>query len=157
MSEYDDYRIADDEQAEKINAELVGAKGEERAAAKAGVFPVYLTDEVARAAESCRNAASGCVYLLDYATAADEKRLLGYAADVMDGIAVSLGNGKTDREKFGAYGVRQALRKTYLAACDAAMRLCSLADASNDPAVAVHARNALSASIGTMAVYLMQI
>ena len=94
MAGYDDDRIASDKEAEAMNDEYAAinaAKGRRRAE---GILPVYLTDEAHRAAECCFAAAEGCVYLLDYATTPDEKRLLRYAADEMKGLSSALGGGR---------------------------------------------------------------
>ncbi len=159
MAGYDDEAIVNDDQAEAMNTEYAGmnaAKGRKQA----GVLPVYLTDEARRAAESCHAAAQGCVYLLDYATTPDEKRLLRYAADEMNGLSAAFGGGGrlSSSEQFGAVGVKRALAKTALLCNEAAAKINALASAAGeDASLCVKANSAAVAAEGVMLVYIMQI
>lgn len=160
MAEYDDYRIASDGEAAAMNREYAQKKGNNARSCAGTELPVYLTDQAHRAAESCFNAAQGCVYLLDYATTADERKLLKYAADEMNGICSSLGGGRkiSGGESFGASGVKRALGKTVILCNDAAIRLCSLAESSGGNLfLAGAARTALCAAQSVTSVFLMQI
>lgn len=160
MAEYDDYKIADGKAVDAMNAEHARINAEKGRKAALSGLPVYLTDDAHRAAESCFNAAQGCVYLLDYATTPDEKKLLKYAADSMNGLCTLLGGGRklSSAEQFGASGVRRALGKTMLLCNDAAIRLCALSESSGgDIKIAGAARAALCATQSVMAVYMLQI
>lgn len=160
MADYDDYRIASDEEAEAMNGEYARKNAEKGRKSARSELPVYLTDEAHRAAESCYHAAQGCVYLLDYATTADERKLLKYAADEMNGICSALGGGRkiSTGEQFGASGVKRALGRTMLLCNEAAMRLCSLSDSSGGNLfLQGAARTALCATQSVIAVYIMQI
>lgn len=160
MAEYDDYRLANDDEVNKMNSEYTEKNAEKgRKAARAGL-PVYLTDEAHRAAESCFSAAQGCVYLLDYATTPEERKLLKYAADSMNGLCSALGGGRkiSSKEPFGTHGVKRTLEKTFVLCNDAAIRLCRIADSSGgDAFLCSAARTALCATQSALAVYLMQI
>lgn len=159
MAEYDDNAIVSDEQAEAMKAEYAEINAE-KGRKQAGVLPVYLTDEARRAAESCRAAADGCVYLLDYATTPDEKRLLRYAADEMNGLAAALSGGRklSSSDKFGAVGVKRALATTALLCNQAAARINALARAAGeDVSFCLKANSATVAADCVMLVYLMQI
>lgn len=160
MAEYDDFGMASDEQTEAMNREYAEVNAKKARKEASGRLPVYLTDEAHRAAESCYCAAQGCIYLLDYATSADEKKLLGYAADAMNGLCSALGGGRkiSSAERFGASGVRRALRGTFLLCNEAAMKICLLAEASGeDSFFDKAARTALCAAQSVMTVYLLQI
>lgn len=160
MADYDDYRLTGDEECAKINSEFAKKNASEgRKEARSGL-PVYLTDDAHRAAQSCFSAAQGCVYLLDYATTEEEKKLLRYAADAMNGLYSSLGGGRkiSGGEQFGLSGVRRALQKTFLLCNDASMRICMLADSSGgDALLSGFARTALCASQSVLSVYMMQL
>ena len=156
MADYDDYRIADDDQIRAMNAGYV-CKGEKTAQID---LPVYLTDEARKAARLCSDAAHGCEYLLDYARTSPEKRLLGYAAGTMKGISSLMGGGegKESAEKFGALGVRRAMVRTFLLCNEAAITICGIAEASaGEKNVLSAARAALCSAQSVMALYLMQI
>lgn len=160
MAGYDDDRIASDKEAEAMNDEYAvinAAKGRRRAE---GILPVYLTDEAHRAAECCFAAAEGCVYLLDYATTPDEKRLLRYAADEMKGLSSALGGGRkiSSSEQFGTVGVKRALCKTALLCNEAAIKINALARAAGEDVYFYLKANAATVATESVAlVYLMQI
>lgn len=158
MTDYDDYRIANDDQAAAMNAEFSAAEEKGRNQALKGL-PVYLTDEATKAAALCAKAAKGCEYLLDYATNDDERKLLGYAASAMSGLSAFLGRDDGyDGDGFGSTGVKRSLAKTFLLCNGAAVRLCGLADSSGGAEnIDSAARTALCAAQCVMAVYLMQI
>lgn len=159
MADYDDYRIASDEQAAAMNAEFSAEEGEKGRKEALKGLPVYLTDEARKTAKLCAKAAKGCEYLLDYATADDERKLLGYAASAMSGLCSFLGgDGSAEGEGFGTSGVRRSLVGTFLLCNRAAVKLCNLADSSGgDESLGSAARTALCAAQSVMAVYLMQI
>lgn len=160
MAEYDDDRIVSDKEAEAMNGEYAAINAEKGRKRAEGVLPVYLTDEAHRAAESCYAAAQGCVYLLDYATTPDEKKLLRFAADEMNGLAAALGGGRkiSSAEQFGAVGVRRALGRTALLCNEAARKINSLAKASGEDVYFYLKANAATvAAESVMLVYLMQI
>lgn len=160
MAEYDDYRLTGDEECAKINEELGKTKTSEERADARMALPVYLTDDAHRAAQSCFSAAQGCVFLLDYATTAEEKKLLRYAADALNGLYSALGGGRkiSGAEQFGSSGVRRALKKTFLLCNDASMKICMLAESSGgDALLSGFARTAMCVSQSVLAVYVMQI
>lgn len=159
MADYDDYRIADEEEAAAMNAEFSARRSEKDREEVVSGLPVYLTDEARKAARLCGDAAKGCEYLLDYATDDDERKLLGYAASAMRGLCAYLGgDGSPSGERFGSSGVKRSLART-LVLCDrAAITICDLCDSSGrDAGLEGAARTAVCAAQSVMAVYLLQI
>lgn len=159
MADYDDEKLANEEETAKMNEEYEAQDAKKARNEILKGLPVYLTDEAAKAAESCGKAAQGCLFLLDYATTPDEKKLLRFAADRTDALCAALGR-KTFRkeERFGASGVKKALEKTFLFSNDAAMKLCALAEASGgDARLKDAAMSAVVATQALFAVCLLQI
>ena len=91
---------------------------------------------------------------------AEEKKLLRYAADALNGLYSALGGGRkiSGTEQFGSSGVRRALKKTFLLCNDASMKICMLAESSGgDALLSGFARTAMCVSQSVLAVYVMQL
>ena len=100
------------------------------------------------------------MYLLDYATTPDEKRLLRYAADEMKGLSSALGGGRkiSSSEHFGTVGVKRALCKTALLCNEAAIKINALARAAGEDVYFYLKANAATVAAESVAlVYIMQI